>query len=184
MSDADAMRRLLDEADCLAGEAQVREAITVVAARIAADMAALDPVVLCVLKGGVVFAGQLLTQLQFPLDFDYVHATRYGYGTTGGGIDWRVRPSLPLFGRHVLLLDDILDVGSTLLAIADACHAQQAASVRTAVLVDKVHARKARPGLRADYTALEMPDRFLFGYGMDYQGYWRNAPGIYAVKGH
>lgn len=184
MSGPGAARQVFAEADCLADEARVRAAIQAVAARITADMAALDPVVLCVLKGGVVFTGQLLTQLQFPLDFDYVHATRYGHATEGGGIDWRVLPSLSLRGRHVLLVDDVLDVGSTLLAIGEACQVQGAASVRTAVLVDKLHARKARPGLRADYTALEMPDRFLFGYGMDYQGYWRNAPGIYAVKGH
>ncbi len=184
MSEPAALRQLLAEADCLAAEDQVRAAITAVAARISADLAELDPVVLCVLKGGVVFAGQLLTQLRFPLDFDYVHATRYGNATAGGGIEWRAMPSVPLRGRHVLLVDDILDVGSTLLAIADACQSQEAASVRTAVLVDKVHGRKARPGLRADYAALEMPDRFLFGYGMDYHGYWRNAPGIYAVKGH
>ena len=88
-----------------------------------------------------------------------------------------------MHGRTVLIVDDTLDEGTTLSAIADYCLAQGAEQVLTAVLVDKLHDRKASPGLKADYTGLEVEDRFLFGFGMDYKGYWRNAPGIYAVKG-
>lgn len=181
--DAAQLRQVLAEADCLADQAAVEQAIARVAAEVGRDLAAALPVVLCVVRGGIVFGGQLLTQLHFPLDFDYVHATRYNNSTQGSGLAWKVAPSVPLAGRHVLVVDDILDVGATLDAITDWCRQQGAASVRTAVLVDKRHDRKSRPGLRADYTGLEIADRYLFGYGMDYQGYWRNAPGIYAVKG-
>ncbi len=179
----DELQQVLDEADCLADEAQVRQAITEVAAAVTRDLAGAMPMVLCVVKGGIVFAGQLLMQLRFPLDFDYLHATRYDGETAGGALTWRVPPSAGLAGRHVLVVDDILDVGATLDAIVAACFAQGAASVRTAVLVEKQHDRKIRPGLKADYTGLVIADRYLFGYGMDYRGYWRNAPGIYAVKG-
>lgn len=177
------LQQVLADADCLADQATVERAITRVAAEITQDLAASLPVVLCVVKGGIVFGGKLLTALHFPLDFDYVHATRYNNTTQGGGITWKVAPSIPLAGRHVLVVDDILDVGATLDAIVAACRAQGAASVRTAVLVDKRHERKVRPGIRADYTGLDVADRYLFGYGMDYHGYWRNAPGIYALKG-
>lgn len=171
-----------DAAECLADEAAVRQAISAVAAAITRDLRDLDPVLLCVMKGGLVFAGQLLTQLRFPLLFDYVHATRYGNETSGGELTWRVAPAIALQGRHVLLVDDILDVGVTLEAIRVDCLQRGALSVRTAVLVDKCHNRKVRAGMLADYTGLQMPDRYLFGYGMDCEGYWRNAPGIFALR--
>ena len=181
--DAATLAQVLADADCLADEARVAAAVSAVAQRITAELAGEFPVVLCVMRGGVVFAGQVLTQLRFPLEFDYVHATRYGDATTGGALQWRVQPTVSLEGRAVLLLDDILDVGATLDAIADECRARGASVVRTAVLVEKQHDRKARPGLRPDYAALTVPDRYVFGCGMDYRGFWRNAPGIYAVKG-
>lgn len=183
MLSREALQQVMDEADCLADEATVERAIVRVAVEITRDLREQLPVVLCVVKGGIVFGGKLLTALHFPLDFDYVHATRYNNTTQGSGLQWKVPPSIALAGRHVLVVDDILDVGATLDAIIASCRAQGAASVRTAVLVDKRHERKARPGMRADYTGLDIADRYLFGYGMDYQGYWRNAPGIYAVKG-
>ena len=125
--------------------------------------------------------------------FETITVARQGYvdhtdslgngGRFGGGdVQWIVTPTANLEGRDVVILDDILDVGSTLLSIIDACKAQGAASVKTCVLVDKVHDRKAQPGLKADYTALEAEDLYLFGMGMDYKGYWRNAPGIFAVE--
>ena len=90
----------------------------------------------------------------------------------------------PARGRTVIVLDDILDEGHTLAAIIDRLRADGATTVYSAVLVHKLHERKARPGMRADFTGLDIADRFLFGYGMDVRGYWRNAPGIYALKGH
>jgi hypoxanthine phosphoribosyltransferase len=143
----------------------------------------LRPVVVCVMNGGLIFAGQLLTKLVFPLELTYVHATRYGDETIGAGLNWISQPANDLAGRTVLLLDDILDEGVTLDAIIEWCKRQGAAEVLTAVLVNKQHDRKVTPGFRADFTGIETSDRFLFGYGLDYRGYWRNAPGIYAVKG-
>jgi hypoxanthine phosphoribosyltransferase len=176
--------KVLSEADLLVGQADVAAAIGRLAVEITAQLKEANPVLLCVMNGGLIFTGQLLTQLAFPLEVDYLHATRYGHATSGAGLDWTVRPRLNLQGRTVLLLDDILDEGVTLAAIAEYCRQQGAAKVLMAVLVEKLHLRKVTPGMRADFSGLEVGDRFLFGYGLDYKGYWRNAAGIYAVKGH
>ena len=175
--------RLLAEADLLVSESDVSKAIDRIAAEITGQLKESNPVLLCVMNGGLIFTGQLLTRLLFPLEIDYVHATRYGHETSGTHLHWSVRPQIDLKGRTVLLLDDILDEGVTLAAIADYCRQQGAAEVLMAVLVEKLHLRKVTPGMHADFSGIEVGDRFLFGYGLDYKGYWRNAPGIYAVKG-
>jgi hypoxanthine phosphoribosyltransferase len=174
---------ILSNADLLVGASEVSGAIERVAKEITEQLKDANPVLLCIMNGGLIFTGQLLTQLVFPLEVDYVHATRYGHETAGAHLHWTVRPQLDLRGRTVLLLDDILDEGVTLAAIAEFCRQQGATKVHMAVLVEKLHLRKVTPGMRADFTGIEVGDRFLFGYGLDYKGYWRNAPGIYAVKG-
>ena len=143
-----------------------------------------NPLIYAVMNGGLVLAGRLLPRLPFPLELSYLHATRYGHALQGTLLDWRVRPTHDLRGRTILVLDDILDEGHTLAAIIDYLKAEGAREVFSAVLVHKTHARKAYTGMRADFTGLDVADRFLFGSGMDYKGYWRNAPGIYALKGH
>jgi hypoxanthine phosphoribosyltransferase len=175
--------KVLSEADLLVPEADVEAAIKRIAQEITCQLKESCPVILCVMNGGLIFTGQLLTKLNFPLEVDYVHATRYGHQINGSDLQWTVRPQLDLKGRTVLLLDDILDEGVTLAAIADYCRQQGAKEVFMAVLVEKLHLRKVSPGMRADFTGIEVGDRFLFGYGLDYKGFWRNAPGIYAVKG-
>lgn len=138
------------------------------------------PLVLAVMGGAVVFAGWLLPKLRLPLDFDYLHATRYGAATEGGGVEWRVKPPEGVRGRDVLLVDDILDGGQTLAAIRARLLDLGAARVKSAVLVEKELAR-ARP-IAADFVALRIPDRFVFGCGMDAKGFWRNLPEIRAMK--
>jgi hypoxanthine phosphoribosyltransferase len=174
---------VLADADLLVTKVEVEAAITRMAAEITDQLKDADPLLMCVMNGGLIFTGQLLTKLVFPLEVDYVHATRYGHETNGANLHWTVRPQLDLKGRTVLLLDDILDEGVTLAAIAAYCRQQGATDVLMAVLIEKLHLRKVTPGMRADFTGIEVGDRFLFGYGLDYKGYWRNAPGIYSVKG-
>jgi len=180
-SQLQALEALWHHADCLADEATVQAAIDRLATEITAALADKLPVVYVVMNGGLIFAGQLLPRLRFPLEVAYLHATRYGNATQGGEIAWRVQPTAVAAGRHVLVIDDILDEGYTLSAIMERLQADGAASVALAVLCDKAHDRKVRPGWRADFTGLTIPDRFVFGFGMDYQGFWRNAPGIYAL---
>lgn len=175
--------RLLAEADLLVTEAEISRAIERLAEEITSELCGANPILLCVMNGGLIFTGQLLTRLLFPLEVDYIHATRYGHETNGARLQWAVKPQLDLSGRTVLLVDDILDEGVTLAAIAEYCRQQGAKTVMMAALVEKLHLRKVTPGMRADFSGIEVGDRFLFGYGLDYKGYWRNAPGIYAVKG-
>lgn len=177
------IRQVMAEADCLYNEQQVEAAIAQVAEAINGELAERNPVVFCVMNGGLIFTGKLLPKLNFPLEVSYLHATRYRSETTGGELFWKAKPELSFLGRDVLIIDDILDEGHTLAAIIDFCRHAGAAAVHTAVLIDKQHQRKARPNYKADYVGLPCEDRFIFGYGMDYKGYWRNAPGIYAVKG-
>ena len=177
------IERVYAEADCLFTAEEVATALDRMASAITSRLAAANPVVLCVMHGGLIVTGRLLPRLLFPLETGYLHATRYGHEFCGSHLDWRVRPTEDLRSRTVLLVDDILDEGATLAAIIDYCRAEGATEVLTAVLVDKGHDRKVRPGLTGDFVGLVSPDRFLFGCGMDYKGYLRNAPGIYAVKG-
>ena len=142
-----------------------------------------NPVVLCVMIGGLIPAGNLLPRLDFPLELDYVHATRYSHETVGHAeILWVAKPRLSLKNRNVLIIEDILDGGLTLAAIVDYCHEQGAQAVYTAVLLNKKNAKRLPGGsVSADFTAMTMNQGFVFGYGMDYNGYLRNAPGIYVV---
>ena len=177
------IKRAREEADCLADAATVEAALERMAAEITARLADANPLVYAVMNGGLILAGRILPRLPFPLELAYLHATRYGHAIQGTLLDWRVRPTQDLRGRTVLVLDDILDEGHTLKAIIEHLKDEGAAEVLSAVLVHKLHDRKATPGMRADFSGLDIADRFLFGCGMDYKGYWRNAPGIYAVKG-
>ena len=176
------VRRVQQEADLLHSERDVEAALDGMAAAMTERLAKLDPLLLGVMVGGMAPLGCLLRRLPFPLQVDYLHATRYRGGVRGGGLEWRARPATPLSGRVVVVVDDILDEGLTLTEILAWCRGAGADRVHSAVLVHKRHDRK--PGLRrADFTGLEVPDRYVFGYGMDYRGYLRNAPGIFAVRG-
>ncbi|MCW9088648.1 MAG: hypoxanthine-guanine phosphoribosyltransferase [Gammaproteobacteria bacterium] len=175
------VQRIYEEADCLFSREAVERAIEQMAAAISDELAQKDPLILAVMSGAMIPAGVLLTHLDFPLQIDYIHATRYRGDTAGGEIEWRVAPRFPLKGRCVLVIDDILDEGLTLQAIIDTCRKEGASEVRSAVLVKKRHARNI--GIEADYVGLEVEDRYVFGYGMDYKEYLRNAPGIFAVRG-
>jgi hypoxanthine phosphoribosyltransferase len=180
--DLQTVQTALTEATCLATPLDVEAALDKMAAAITQRLQNTNPLVYVVMNGGLVLAGRLLPRLFFPLEVAYLHASRYGHALRGQELHWKVRPEQNLHGRTVLVLDDILDEGHTLLAILDYLRAQGADDVVSAVLVSKDHNRKALPEMRADVTGMVLPDRFLFGCGMDYHGYWRNAPGIYALN--
>ncbi len=172
---ARAMRR----AERLYSGDQVMAAVARMAGDITAALGESDPLVLCVMNGGLVLTGLLLPRLDFVLRVDYLHATRYRNRTHGDELQWRKRQDHDLRGETVLVVDDILDEGHTLAAILDYCRVQGAARVCSAVLVDKCRPRTVE--LRPDFIGLEVPDRYVFGFGMDYKGYWRNAAGIFAA---
>ena len=172
--------RLWTNAEMIRSADEVRAAVQRVALAINALLADQHPLVLSVMGGAVVFTGQLLPLLNFPLDFDYVHVSRYGDATQGGAMHWMVEPRENVRGRAVLVLDDILDEGHTLAALKQRVLALGAAQFYSAVFADKQHGR-IKP-IQADFVGIDLPDRFVFGYGMDIQGAWRNLPAIYAIK--
>ncbi|MDA0821527.1 MAG: hypoxanthine-guanine phosphoribosyltransferase [Proteobacteria bacterium] len=170
-----------ENAEQLFSNAEVAAAMDQIAVEITRDLSTRNPVVLAVMNGGMVPAAMLLDRLHFPLEIDYIHLTRYGDLTTGGEIEWIRRPSKKIAGRTVLLIDDLLDHGVTLQSAIDACVETGADEVFTAVLL--VKSVLNRRGLAVtDYFGLTAPDRYVFGSGMDYKNYWRNCPGIFALK--
>lgn len=177
--DRDHAQWVMQAADCIHDRVAVETALDRIATDLNRDLQGGDVVVLCVMNGGLVVTGELLPRLTVPLRVDYLHATRYREETEGNELHWRVEPAHSLRGKDVLIVDDILDEGYTLDAVIRACERKGPASLRVAVLAQKEHDRGVRPKL--DYVGLMVPDRYVFGYGMDYKGYWRNAPGIFAV---
>ncbi len=171
---------MLKSADVVCPAGTVSQAIARVAGELTRTVGAEFPLVLAVMGGAVFFAGQLLPQLHFPLDFDYLHVTRYRERTVGGELAWRAEPRADLKGRTVVVLDDILDEGHTMAAIRDRVLAGGARRFLSAVLCEKDLGR-AKP-VRADFTGVTVPNRYVFGCGMDVHGLWRNLPAIYAVK--
>jgi len=174
-------QKILEEADLLCPAEDVARAVRRVAAEVASRLAAANPLVLAVMGGAVVFTGQLLPQLSFPLDFDYLHVSRYGDVTRGGNLAWIVEPRSAVAGRVVLVVDDILDEGVTMAEIVRRLLAQGASQVLSAVFADKDIGR-VKP-ITADFVGVRLPNRYVFGYGMDVKGAWRNLPAVYAVKG-
>jgi hypoxanthine phosphoribosyltransferase len=175
------LRQIRDEAVMLHGPEAVTAALDRMAGEITEVLDGTLPIVLCVLNGGIIPTGHLLTRLTFPLETDYLHATRYRGKTTGDReIAWLCKPHLSLKGRAVLLVDDILDEGHTLKAISEYCRDSGAARVYTAVLVEKHHDRRLA-GMTADFTGLAVEDCYVFGCGMDYKGYLRNLNGIFTL---
>ena len=175
------LQRVLEGAQLLHDAAAVRQALDRMAAAITTELANANPVVLCVLTGGIIPTGHLLTRLTFPLEIHYLHATRYRGTTQGKHVQWVCRPETELQDRTVLVIDDILDEGHTLADVLAYCRDAGATRTYSAVLVEKQHARCADT-ISADYVGLSVEDRYVFGFGMDYKGHFRNLDGIYAVE--
>ncbi len=170
---------LLNSANLIHSPEAIQDALDDLASRITETLSDANPILICVMGGGVVFAGHLMTRLHFPLSFDYMHATRYQNETVGKELYWHVMPRLDLNNRTVLLVDDILDEGITLKEIQEKCYALGAKKVLTSVFVDK-DLGKTKP-VQADFVGLSVPNAFVFGFGMDVYQWWRNLDAIYAL---
>nr|VFK80210.1 MAG: hypoxanthine phosphoribosyltransferase [Candidatus Kentron sp. SD] len=175
--------KILREADLLRAPDEIESAYDRIAAAITKTLGRYaNPLILVVPIGGLFPAANIIGRLDFPLEVDYIHATRYRGDTTGKDLRFLSLPRTPLEDRTVIVIDDILDEGPTLAGILDFCRENRARKVYSAVLVEKDHDRK--PAIRhADFMGLTVEDRYVFGCGMDYKGYLRNTPGIHAVKG-
>ena len=173
--------QVLAKAEQLYTAVQVEAALDRMAEEITRDLQDKNPLVLCMMIGAVVVTGKLLTRLNFPLQVDYIHATRYQGATRGGELEQLRLPAALIRNRTVLIVDDILDEGITLKAVVNACRDAGAGAIHTAVLINKLleHGKQYD---QVNFTGLTVPDRYVFGYGMDYKTYLRNCDGIYAVK--
>ncbi len=180
MHETPSLAQALEGADLLFDRANLETRIVDLASQIDADYAGQRPLYLTIMHGGMFFASLLALRIRTDLEFDYLHATRYRGKTRGAGLTWLRHPQVPMLGRRVLLVDDILDEGQTLLQVRQACLREGASDVRIAVMTRKLHDRCV-PDLTADYVGVEVPDRYVFGFGMDYYEQGRNLPGIYAL---
>lgn len=172
----------LNEADCLYSQTEIESALDRMALEITNTLQDKNPVIICIMTGALITTGHLLTRLRFSLEVDYIHATRYRGAIRGGDLHWLVEPRKDLADRTVLLVDDIMDGGITLAAIMDYCQQAKAKEVYSAVLVSKSRTREPGVHFEPDFYGVKAEDRFLFGFGLDYDDQLRNAPGIYAFK--
>lgn len=178
-------RDVLESADLIYDASQIEQALDQLANQINDAVAQLDTgdqpmLVICIMNGGLILTGQLLPRLTFPLQVDFIHATRYRNQTCGGELEWKVEPHQSIEGRSLLILDDILDEGYTLDAVVAYCEDKGARRVIPAVMVEKKHGRR-KSGISCEFIGLTVEDRYVFGFGMDYKGYHRNLNAIYAV---
>jgi len=173
--------KVLAHADCLWKQNQIEVALDRLSMSVTEKLADKNPLVLCSMNGGIIIMGHLLTRLSFALQIDYIHVTRYRGTTRGGKIAWLAKPQKSVRGQTVLIVDDILDEGYTLKAMQDYCRENAAREILSLVLVEKIHDRRIAD-LHVDFIGLQVEDRYVFGFGMDYNEYYRNLPHIYAVK--
>jgi hypoxanthine phosphoribosyltransferase len=177
------MNAVLEQAECLYSFADINEALDRMGEEITRELKDTNPLILCVMTGALIPTAHLLTRLHFPMEIDYLHVTRYRGSMRGGDLHWLVEPRQDLKDRTVLIVDDIMDGGLTLSAIIDYCRQAKAKAVYTAVMVSKL--RKREPGIdfEPNFVGVTTEDKYLFGFGLDYEEYHRNVPGIYAVTG-
>jgi hypoxanthine phosphoribosyltransferase len=180
MISADQAKQILREADLIVSAEAAQQALHRIAHEMTQQLSDRYPLILPVMGGAVVFTGQLLPLLNFPLDLDTLHVSRYGDATAGGALNWRDGPRANVRDRNVVVVDDILDEGNTLAAIRERVLALGATSFHSAVFADKAIGR-AKP-IKADFVGVSVPNRYVFGFGMDVHGLWRNLPAVYALK--
>ena len=172
---------LPDNSRLVFSNTEISDALEKLAGKLNIQLKGETPVVLCVMQGGLVFSGHLIPRLECMLEIDYIHATRYDNKTSGGELVWKAYPVTPLTDRTVLVLDDILDEGQTLQSIIQYCELQGASKIISAVLLRKNHDRCVDKEL-TDNIALNVGDHYVFGFGMDYDGKYRQLDSIYALE--
>lgn len=182
MENSDKINTVLKEAECLFSFTEINEALDRMAKEITQKLQHTNPIILCVMSGAMVPAGHLVTRLHFPLEIGYLHVTRYRGTNRGGDLHWLVEPRQSLKDRTILVIDDIMDGGLTLSAIIDYCKQAECKNVYTGVMVSKKRKREPGVNFEPDYVGVETEDKYLFGFGLDYNEYLRNVPGIYAVR--
>ncbi|MBN2689142.1 MAG: hypoxanthine-guanine phosphoribosyltransferase [Gammaproteobacteria bacterium] len=172
---------ILDRSKQIYSKGEVEAFLDKMAEKMNAELKDANPIMLCVTIGGIVPLGNLLPRLDFHLEVDYIHLTRYQGKTHGGKLVWKAEPSVSLENRNVVIVDDILDEGITLKTIIDYCYEKGAKKVYSAIMLEKDKERLIEGVEHADFAGVVMEDEFVFGYGLDYDEYLRNVPAIHVV---
>jgi hypoxanthine phosphoribosyltransferase len=175
------IEKTLRNSECLISSIEVAAAYERLAAQLNLHYVGLNPIVMVVMNGGLIPAGQLLTHLTFYHRMHYIHASRYRDNEGTSELDWKFKPDVSIEGEHVLLIDDIFDEGITLKAIVEELGKEKPLSIESCVLLNKQHDRKVA-GFDVDFVGIDVADRYVYGCGMDFHGYLRHLPGIYAIK--
>lgn len=180
MLEVEESRALLAKAELVFDEVCCEVKLKELATRVTEKLSDEFPLIVALMNGAAVFAGKLLPLLNFPLQFESIQVSRYRNELKGSNLEWQYPPQGDLIkSRTVLLLDDVLDEGHTLLAVRKKILSLGAKACYSAVFVEKI-LNVAKP-ISADFVALQAPNCYLFGYGMDVKGYWRNLPAVYAL---
>lgn len=182
MTAPDKLQKIIQNAELLHDFTAIEAALDTMAAAITQQLQHRNPLILSVMLGALIPSGHLLTRLHFPLEIDYIHVTRYQSTIHGGDLHWLVEPRHDLKNRTVLIVDDVFETGITLAAVRDYCKQAGAADIYTAVMVSKTGTQKPHIGFTPDFSGLTADDRYIFGFGLDYEEYGRNLRGIYAVS--
>ena len=175
------IEKALRNSECLISSIEVAAAYQRLAAQLNLHYAGLNPIVMVVMNGGLIPAGQLLTHLTFYHRMHYIHASRYRDNEGTNELDWKFKPDVSIAGEHVLLIDDIFDEGITLKTIVEELGKENPLSIESCVLLNKEHERKVAD-FDVDFVGINVADRYVYGCGMDFHGYLRHLPGIYAIK--
>lgn len=175
------IEKTLRNSECLISSIEVAAAYERLAAQLNLHYAGLNPIVMVVMNGGLIPAGQLLTHLTFYHRMHYIHASRYRDNEGTSELDWKFKPDVSIENEHVLLIDDIFDEGITLKAVVEELSKEKPLSIESCVLLNKEHDRKVE-NFEVDFVGINVADRYVYGCGMDFHGYLRHLPGIYAIK--
>lgn len=180
MLTSEELQKIKDSSDLVFSHSQIKSAVETMGFELEAKIRNKNAILICVMNGGVTITADLLRQLDCEVRFDYLQVARYRDKTVGGSLHWLKEPQIPLDGQTVVLIDDIYDEGYTMEELVSYCEKHGASEVITAVLLLK---KKATPqvNMKPDIFGLEVNDRYVYGYGMDYKGYLRNVPAIYAI---
>ena len=161
-------------------EEEIREKVSVIVKQISVDFAGKDPIFVGVLKGCFIFMADLMRQVSIPCSMDFMAVSSYSGTSSTGAVKINKDLSQDILGRHLILVEDILDSGVTLNYLKQYLTVRQPASIQIATLLDKPARRKA--DIQPDYCCFQVPDAFVVGYGLDYEERYRNLPYIGILK--
>lgn len=172
-----------DIEEVLVTEKQIQEKVRQMAQAISREYADKDPIFVGVLKGVVIFFSDFIKQMDIPCTMDFLMLSSYGDGTSSSGaVKMKQGTATDLEGRHVIILEDIFDSGRSLQNANDYVLSQKPASVKICALLDKPERRLPEITLQPDYVGFVVPNKFVVGYGLDYQEHYRNLPYVGVLK--